>query len=135
MLGPLVTDVAPGYDHITSAIGGALAAASGADFLCYVTPAEHLRLPDEADMKDGIVAARIAAHAADIAKGIPGAADWDRAMSEARRDLDWNRMFYLALDPEKARAYRESSKPIDAETCTMCGDLCAVKRSRRILAG
>ena len=130
-----MTDVAPGYDHITSAIGGALAAASGADFLCYVTPAEHLRLPDEADMKDGIVAARIAAHAADIAKNIPGAADWDRAMSEARRDLDWNRMFDLALDPEKARAYRESSKPIDAETCTMCGDLCAVKRSRRILAG
>ena len=135
VLGPLVTDVAPGYDHITSAIGGALAGASGADFLCYVTPAEHLRLPDEADMKEGIVAARIAAHAADIAKGIPGAADWDRAMSEARRDLDWNRMFELALDPEKARAYRASSKPIDADTCTMCGDLCAVKRSRRILAG
>ena len=135
VLGPLVTDVAPGYDHITSAIGGALAAASGADFLCYVTPAEHLRLPDEADMKDGIVAARIAAHAADIAKNIPGASDWDRAMSEARRDLDWPRMFDLALDPEKARAYRASSKPIDAETCTMCGDLCAVKRSRRILAG
>ena len=133
VLGPIVTDVAPGYDHITSAIGGALAAASGADFLCYVTPAEHLRLPDAQDMKDGIVAARIAAHAADIAKGIPGAIDWDNAMSSARRDLDWKRMFDLALDPEKAREYRASSQPIDEEVCTMCGDLCAVKRSRRIL--
>ncbi len=133
VLGPIVTDVAPGYDHITSAIGGALAAASGADFLCYVTPAEHLRLPDGQDMKDGIVAARIAAHAADIAKGIPGAIDWDNAMSSARKDLDWKRMFDLALDPEKAREYRASSQPIDEEVCTMCGDLCAVKRSRRIL--
>lgn len=135
VLGPIVTDVAPGYDHITSAIGGALAGAAGADFLCYVTPAEHLRLPDAQDMKEGIVAARIAAHAADIAKGIPGAQDWDNAMGEARRELDWTRMFELAIDPEKARAYRASSRPIDAETCTMCGDLCAVKRSRRILAG
>ncbi len=133
VLGPIVTDVAPGYDHITSAIGGALAAASGADFLCYVTPAEHLRLPDAQDMKDGIMAARIAAHAADIAKGIPGAIDWDNAMSEARKDLNWQRMFELALDPEKAKEYRASSQPIDAEVCTMCGDLCAVKRSRRIL--
>ncbi|WP_459904086.1 phosphomethylpyrimidine synthase ThiC, partial [Desulfosarcina cetonica] len=87
--GPIVTDVAPGYDHITSAIGGAIAAASGADFLCYVTPAEHLRLPDREDMKDGIIATRIAAHAADIAKGIPGARDWDNAMSRARAALDW----------------------------------------------
>jgi phosphomethylpyrimidine synthase len=134
VLGPIVTDVAPGYDHITSAIGGALAAAYGADFLCYVTPAEHLRLPDVDDMKEGIVAARIAAHAADVAKGIPGAIDWDNAMSKARRDLDWPRMMALAVDPEKAQAYRESSKPIDAEVCTMCGDLCAVKRSREILA-
>lgn len=133
VLGPIVTDVAPGYDHITSAIGGALAAASGADFLCYVTPAEHLRLPDAQDMKDGIIAARIAAHAADIAKGIPGAIDWDHAMSTARKDLNWHRMFELALDPEKAREYRASSQPIDEEVCTMCGDLCAVKRSRRIL--
>lgn len=133
VLGPIVTDVAPGYDHITSAIGGALAAASGADFLCYVTPAEHLRLPDTQDMKDGIIAARIAAHAADIAKGIPGALDWDNAMSAARKDLDWTRMFELAMDPEKAREYRASSQPIDEEVCTMCGDLCAVKRSRRIL--
>lgn len=135
VLGPIVTDVAPGYDHITSAIGGALAAASGADFLCYVTPAEHLRLPDADDMKEGIIASRIAAHAADIAKGIPGAIDWDNAMSGARKDLNWNRMFELALDPEKAKAYRASSMPIDQEVCTMCGDLCAVKRSRAILEG
>jgi len=135
VLGPIVTDVAPGYDHITSAIGGAIAAANGADFLCYVTPAEHLRLPDMDDMKEGIVAARIAAHAADIAKAVPGAMDWDNAMSYARKELDWPRMLELAMDPEKATAYRESSKPIDQEVCTMCGDLCAVKRSRKILEG
>lgn len=133
VLGPIVTDVAPGYDHITSAIGGALAATYGADFLCYVTPAEHLRLPDADDMKEGIIASRIAAHAADVAKGIPGAIDWDNAMSQARKDLDWTKMFDLAMDPEKARAYRASSQPIDQEVCTMCGDLCAVKRSRNIL--
>jgi phosphomethylpyrimidine synthase len=135
VLGPIVTDVAPGYDHITSAIGGAIAAANGADFLCYVTPAEHLRLPDLQDMKEGIIAARIAAHAADIAKAIPGAMDWDNAMSKARRELDWQKMIELAMDPEKAKAYRESSKPMDQDVCTMCGDLCAVKRSRRILEG
>lgn len=135
VLGPIVTDVAPGYDHITSAIGGALAGAHGADFLCYVTPAEHLRLPDLADMKEGIIAARIAAHAADIAKGIPGAIAWDNAMSHARKELDWPRMIDLSMDPEKARAYRESSKPIDEQVCTMCGDLCAVKRSRQVLEG
>jgi phosphomethylpyrimidine synthase len=135
VLGPIVTDVAPGYDHITSAIGGAIAAANGADFLCYVTPAEHLRLPDLQDMKEGIIAARIAAHAADIAKAIPGAMDWDNAMSRARKELDWQKMIRLAMDPEKAKAYRESSKPIDQDVCTMCGDLCAVKRSRRILEG
>ena len=133
VLGPIVTDVAPGYDHITSAIGGALAATYGADFLCYVTPAEHLRLPDADDMKEGIIASRIAAHAADVAKGIPGAIDWDNAMSKARKELDWTKMFELAMDPEKAHAYRASSKPIDQEVCTMCGDLCAVKRSRNIL--
>ncbi|MDD2463756.1 MAG: phosphomethylpyrimidine synthase ThiC [Desulfobulbus sp.] len=133
VLGPLVTDVAPGYDHITSAIGGALAATYGADFLCYVTPAEHLRLPDADDMKEGIIASRIAAHAADIAKGIPGAIDWDNAMSKARKELDWTKMFELAMDPEKAEAYRASSQPIDKEVCTMCGDLCALKRSRNIL--
>lgn len=135
VLGPIVTDVAPGYDHITSAIGGALAATYGADFLCYVTPAEHLRLPDADDMKEGIIASRIAAHAADVAKGIPGAIDWDNAMSQARKELNWTKMFDLAMDPEKAKAYRASSQPIDQEVCTMCGDLCAVKRSRNILEG
>ena len=135
VLGPLVTDVAPGYDHITSAIGGAIAATHGADFLCYVTPAEHLRLPDLDDMKEGIIATRIAAHAADIAKGLPGAMDWDNQMSTARKNLDWPGMLDLAMDPVKARAYRESSKPLDEEVCTMCGDLCAVKRSRRVLEG
>lgn len=135
VLGPLVTDVAPGYDHITSAIGGAIAGAHGADFLCYVTPAEHLRLPDMDDMKEGIVAARIAAHAADIAKGLPGAIEWDHAMSHARKELDWPRMMELAIDPEKARAYRASSQPQDEQVCTMCGDLCAVKRSRQVLEG
>ena len=133
VLGPLVTDVAPGYDHITAAIGGALAATYGADFLCYVTPAEHLRLPDADDMKEGIIASRIAAHAADVAKGIPKAIDWDNAMSLARKELDWTKMFELAIDPEKAKAYRASSQPLDQEVCTMCGDLCAVKRSRKIL--
>ncbi len=133
VLGPLVTDVAPGYDHITSAIGGALAATYGADFLCYVTPAEHLRLPDNQDVKEGIVAARIAAHAADIAKGLPGAIDWDHKMSKARRDLNWPLMLDLAIDPQKAKAYRESSLPNDESVCTMCGDMCAVKRSRDLL--
>ncbi|MEJ2155755.1 MAG: phosphomethylpyrimidine synthase ThiC [Desulfobacteraceae bacterium] len=133
VLGPLVTDVAPGYDHITSAIGGAIAAAHGADFLCYVTPAEHLRLPDNQDVKDGIIAARIAAHAADIAKGLPGAIEWDHQMSRARSDLDWRRMMELAMDPEKARAYRNASQPYDESVCTMCGDMCAVKRSRNAL--
>jgi len=135
VLGPIVTDVAPGYDHITSAIGGAIAATHGADFLCYVTPAEHLRLPDLHDMKEGIVAVRIAAHAADIAKGIPGAIDWDNQMSDARKRLDWPKMLELAMEPEKAREYRESSKPFDEEVCTMCGDLCAVRKSREILEG
>jgi phosphomethylpyrimidine synthase len=133
VLGPVVTDVAPGYDHITSAIGGALAAAHGADFLCYVTPAEHLRLPDNNDVKEGIIAARIAAHAADIAKGVPGAIDWDHQMSRARSDLDWERMMSLAMDPEKARSYRDASKPYDDSVCSMCGDMCAVKRSRKVL--
>ncbi len=132
VLGPLVTDVAPGYDHITSAIGGAIAGAAGADFLCYVTPAEHLRLPDVADVREGIVASRIAAHAADIAKGLPGAIEWDHRMSDARKRLDWEEMFRLAIDPEKARAYRESSG-IEGDVCTMCGEFCAVKRSRDVL--
>ena len=135
VLGPLVTDVAPGYDHITSAIGGAIAAASGADFLCYVTPAEHLRLPTLADMKEGIIASRIAAHAADIAKNIKGARDWDNAMSRARADLDWDTMLNLAMDPVKAREYRESSKPEHDDSCTMCGKMCAVRNMKRIREG
>ena len=135
VLGPIVTDVAPGYDHITSAIGGALAAANGAAFLCYVTPAEHLRLPDLDDVKEGIIAARIAAHAADIAKGVPGAADWDRDMSLARKKLDWEKMFTLAIDPEKARRYRAESKPEREDTCSMCGNFCAVRNMNRILDG
>ena len=135
VLGPLVTDIAPGYDHITSAIGGAIAAANGADFLCYVTPAEHLRLPDLADMKDGLIATRIAAHAADIAKGIKGAKDWDRQMSEARASLDWRKMVDLAIDSDKARAYRESSTPELEDSCTMCGKMCAVRNMNKILEG
>jgi len=135
VLGPLVTDVAPGYDHITSAIGGAIAAANGADFLCYVTPAEHLRLPDLDDMKEGIIASRIAAHAADIAKGIPGARDWDNAMSVARAEVDFPRMIELAIDPEKARRYRDSSKPEHEDTCTMCGKMCPMKNMKKILNG
>ena len=135
VLGPLVTDIAQGYDHITSAIGGAIAATYGADFLCYVTPAEHLRLPDLNDMKEGIIASKIAAHAADIAKGIPGAIDWDNKMSKARADIDWETMFNLALDPDKARKYRESSKPHDEESCTMCGKMCSMRTMKKILNG
>ena len=133
VLGPLVTDVAPGYDHITSAIGGAIAATYGADFLCYVTPAEHLRLPNLEDMKEGIVATKIAAHAADIAKGIKGAREWDNKMSKARADIDWDTMFALALEPEKARRYRAESKPHDEESCTMCGKMCSMRTMKKIL--
>ncbi|MDY6879353.1 MAG: phosphomethylpyrimidine synthase ThiC [Thermodesulfobacteriota bacterium] len=133
VLGPLVTDIAPGYDHITSAIGGAIAAANGADFLCYVTPAEHLRLPTLEDMKNGIIAARIAAHAADIAKGISGAREWDNEMSKARMDLDWEKMINLSIDPEKARRFRESSKPEEEKTCTMCGKMCAIRNTKLAL--
>ena len=135
VLGPLVTDVAPGYDHITSAIGGAIAAANGADFLCYVTPAEHLRLPDLDDMKEGIIASRIAAHAADIAKGIPGARDWDNAMSTARAAVDFPKMIELSIDPEKAQRYRDSTKPEHEDTCTMCGKMCPMKNMKKILNG
>lgn len=135
VLGPIVTDIAPGYDHITSAIGGAIAAQNGAAFLCYVTPAEHLRLPDVNDVREGIIATKIAAHAADIAKGVPGAIDWDNQMGTARHWLDWNAMFDLAIDPEKARRYRESSKPEKEDTCSMCGNFCAVKNVNRILDG
>ncbi|MGN0455117.1 MAG: phosphomethylpyrimidine synthase ThiC [Ruminococcus sp.] len=135
VLGPLVTDIAPGYDHITSAIGGAIAAANGADFLCYVTPAEHLRLPDVNDVKEGIVASKIAAHAADIAKGVPGAREIDNKMSDARRRVEWDEMFKYAIDKEKAKAYFESTPPKDRHTCSMCGKMCAMRTTNMILEG
>ena len=135
VLGPLVTDIAPGYDHITSAIGGAMAAWHGAAFLCYVTPAEHLRLPDLDDVKEGIMASKIAAHAADIAKGLPHAMDADNAMAEARHALDWEKMFEIAVDPEKARSYYESTPIAERHTCSMCGKMCAVRTTNMILNG
>ena len=134
VLGPLVCDVAPGYDHITSAIGGAIAASHGADFLCYVTPAEHLRLPDVEDVREGIVAAKIAAHAGDIAK-LKDARKWDLEMSKRRQKLDWEGMFELAIDPEKCRAYRASSAPEEEDTCTMCGAMCSARNMNLILEG
>ena len=127
VLGPLVTDIAPGYDHITSAIGGALAASKGVDFLCYVTPSEHLRLPTVEDVHEGVMASRIAAHAGDIAKGVGGGVAADIKMSRARKALDWEEQIRLSLDPEKARAMREASPQGDDEACTMCGSLCAIK--------
>ncbi|MEG1704889.1 MAG: phosphomethylpyrimidine synthase ThiC [Niameybacter sp.] len=135
VLGPLVTDVAPGYDHITAAIGGAIAATYGASFLCYVTPAEHLRLPTVEDVKEGIIASKIAAHAADVAKGIKGADSWDYEMSRARANLDWEKQFDLAIDPDKARRYRKESTPEKEDTCTMCGKMCAVRNINKILRG
>ena len=135
VLGPLVTDIAPGYDHITSAIGGVIAAQAGANFLCYVTPAEHLRLPDENDVREGIVASKIAAHAADIALGLPGARDRDNAMAEARHKLDWPAQFALALDPEKAQRFYEQVPPTERHTCSMCGKMCAVRTTNMILEG
>ena len=137
VLGPLVTDIAPGYDHITAAIGGAVAAASGAAFLCYVTPAEHLALPNVDDVKQGIVASKIAAHAADIAKGIPHARDIDDKMGDARRVLDWDAQFACALDPETAKAIRDARLPEDdhSDTCSMCGKFCAVRSMNKALAG
>jgi phosphomethylpyrimidine synthase len=133
VLGPLVTDIAPGYDHITAAIGGAMAAMHGADFLCYVTPAEHLRLPSLTDVKEGIMASRIAAHAGDLAKGINNGDRKDNIMSRARGTLDWTGQFDMAIDPEKARDYRSSSRPSNDDVCTMCGDFCAVKRMENLL--
>lgn len=134
VLGPLVCDVAPGYDHITSAIGGAIAASHGADFLCYVTPAEHLRLPDVEDVREGIVAAKIAAHAGDIAK-LKDARKWDLEMSKRRQKLDWEGMFELSIDPEKCRAYRAASAPEEEDTCTMCGAMCSARNMNLILEG
>ena len=133
VLGPLVTDVAPGYDHITSAIGGAIASSKGVDFLCYVTPAEHLRLPNLDDMREGIIATKIAAHSGDIAKNIVGAREWDKKMSKARVDLDWEEMFSLSMDPIKARKYREESKPTHEDSCTMCGKMCSMRTVKKIL--
>jgi len=127
VLGPLVTDIAPGYDHITCAIGGTVAAAAGADFLCYVTPAEHLKLPSVEDVRDGVVATRIAAHAGDIVKGVKGAIDRDIAMARCRKKLDWEGQFALALDPDKARQLRAESGVADHGACTMCGEFCAYK--------
>lgn len=127
VLGPLVTDIAPGYDHITSAIGGSIAAAAGADFLCYVTPAEHLGLPSKEDVKEGVIASRIAAHAADIVKGVYGARERDARMAKARKDLDWDSQIILAIDPKKAEEYRRCRNTPQAEACSMCGDYCAMK--------
>lgn len=126
VLGPLTTDCAPGYDHITAAIGGAVAAAAGADFLCYVTPSEHLCLPDAEDVRLGVISARIAAHSGDIAKGVPGARERDRQMSACRKELDWEGMYKLALDPVLPSQRRQASEAGNKPACTMCGDLCAV---------
>jgi len=131
VLGPLPTDIAPGYDHITSAIGGAIAGSAGADFLCYVTPAEHLRLPTLDDVRDGVIAARIAAHIADIAKGIPGARLQDRKMSECRKQFDWQGQVDLSIDPPKTAALLEKSKSAADEGCTMCGEFCAIRLGRK----
>jgi phosphomethylpyrimidine synthase len=135
VLGPLVTDIAPGYDHITSAIGGAVAAAAGADFLCYVTPAEHLRLPTPGDVSEGVIASKIAAHAADIAKGLKGAIDKDIAISRARAKRDWKAQFALAIDAARPAEYRSSSMPKDDGVCTMCGEYCSIKTAEKCLKG
>ncbi|MBU1727122.1 MAG: phosphomethylpyrimidine synthase ThiC [Candidatus Omnitrophica bacterium] len=133
VLGPLVTDIAAGYDHISSAIGGALAASFGADFLCYVTPSEHLRHPSEDDVREGVIASRIAAHAADIVKNPKAALKWDKAMSLARRSKDWKRQIELSVDPEKAKNYRASSKPRQDDVCTMCGEYCSIKLTEKCM--
>ena len=135
VLGPIVTDIAPGYDHIVSAIGGAIAAQNGAAFLCYVTPAEHLALPNLEDVKQGIMASKIAAHAADIAKGVRGAREIDDKMADARRVLDWEAQWECAMDPETAKAIRDDRKPEHEDTCSMCGKFCAVRSMNKALAG
>ncbi len=131
VLGPLPTDIAPGYDHITAAIGGAIAGAAGADFLCYVTPSEHLRLPTLEDVREGVMASRIAAHIADIAKGIPGALEQDLRMARHRKDFDWDGQIAASIDPEKTRAFLEKSKTAGEEGCTMCGEFCAIRLGKR----
>ncbi|MFH0964803.1 MAG: phosphomethylpyrimidine synthase ThiC [Planctomycetota bacterium] len=130
VLGPIVTDVAPGYDHITSAIGGAVAALAGADFLCYVTPTEHLSLPGPDAVREGVIAARIAAHAADVARGVPGAREWDAELSRRRRARDWNGQIGLCIDPARAASVRRAGPPTDEETCSMCGEYCVFKIHR-----
>lgn len=135
VLGPLVTDIAPGYDHITSAIGGAIAAASGADFLCYVTPSEHVRLPTLEDVKEGVIASKIAAHAADIVKGVHGAMERDIAMSKARARRNWKDQFELALDKDRPAEYRNASMPAKKDVCTMCGEYCSIKTAEKCLRG
>ncbi len=127
VLGPIPTDIAPGYDHITAAIGGAIAGSAGADFLCYVTPAEHLRLPTIEDVKEGIIASKIAAHIADIAKGVPGAIEKDLLMAKYRDEFNWEGQVNLSIDPEKVRACLETSESAGKEGCTMCGEFCAIK--------
>jgi len=133
VLGPLVTDIAMGYDHIAAAIGGAIAGAAGADFLCYVTPAEHIRLPNIEDVKEGLIASKIAAHAADIAKGIPGAIELDKKMARCRKNLDWNGQIELSFDPEKVRQWRSDVPPTEQEVCSMCGEFCAIRTVERAL--
>ncbi|MCX7793870.1 MAG: phosphomethylpyrimidine synthase ThiC [Thermodesulfovibrionales bacterium] len=135
VLGPLVTDIAMGYDHIAAAIGGALAAMAGADFLCYVTPSEHIRLPTIEDVKEGVIASRIAAHAADIAKGIPSAIQKDRLMAHYRKELNWEGQISLSFDPEKVRRLRLEVPPSQEEVCSMCGEFCAIKTVKRALGG
>ena len=130
VLGPLVTDIAAGHDHVACAIGGAVAGEAGADFLCYVTPAEHLCLPSVEDVREGVIVTRIAAHAADIARGNKSAIEWDRKMAVARKNLDWNAQLDLAIDPKKARRLREENPPSEGDVCTMCGKYCAIKTVR-----
>lgn len=133
VLGPLVTDIAPGYDHIVAAIGGAQAASCGADFLCYVTPSEHLRHPTIDDVKEGLIASRIAAHAADLTKGLKNSLKWDRDISLARKQRNWKKQIALSLDPKKARLFRLSSRPRIADVCTMCGQYCSIKLAEKCL--
>jgi phosphomethylpyrimidine synthase len=133
VLGPLVTDIGMGYDHITAAIGGAIAGAAGADFLCYVTPAEHIRLPNIEDVKEGLIASKIAAHAADIAKGVPGAVELDRKMAECRKNLDWNGQIGLSFNPERVKQWRSEVPPAEQDVCSMCGEFCAIRTVERAL--
>ena len=133
VLGPLVTDVAAGYDHITSAIGGAIAAAVGVDYLCYVTPSEHLSLPDADDVREGVIASRIAAHAGDIVKGVKGAMEWDLKMSIARKNLDWNEQLRLSIDPSRAKMARSQHDTLGAG-CSMCGEYCAMELVAKYLS-